>query len=203
MRTAKWRNFSKEEIATLVKESKSYAEIAQKLGYNIKCGSYVTTMKSMIEELELDINHFQMQAWNRNNFDYSRFQYGVAIKPANMIDAIIHLRGHRCENCGATSWLGNKIPLEVHHKDGDSLNNDLKNLTLLCPNCHALTNNYRGKNVNARSNVISDDMFVNALQQAQNIRQALRKLGLTPKGANYIRARELAVKHNIMHIINK
>ena len=36
--------------------------------------------------------------------------------------------------------------LELHHIDGNHSNNELSNLTLLCPNCHALTDNYRGKN---------------------------------------------------------
>lgn len=32
------------------------------------------------------------------------------------------------------------------HKDGNNINNNLSNLELLCPNCHALTDNYREKN---------------------------------------------------------
>ena len=53
---------------------------------------------------------------------------------------------HICENCGLTEWLGEPIPLEVHHKDGNRHNNVLENFQLLCPNCHALTDSYRGKN---------------------------------------------------------
>ena len=53
---------------------------------------------------------------------------------------------HRCENCGLTEWLGNPIPLELHHKDGNNHNNTLNNFELRCPNCHALTDSYRGKN---------------------------------------------------------
>jgi len=40
--------------------------------------------------------------------------------------------------------LGGLIPLELHHRDGDRTNNSLANIELLCPNCHALTDNYRG-----------------------------------------------------------
>ena len=43
-------------------------------------------------------------------------------------------------------WLGEPIPLELHHKDGDPFNNELDNLSILCPNCHAFTDNYRSKN---------------------------------------------------------
>ena len=54
---------------------------------------------------------------------------------------------HRCERCGLTEWLGQPIPLELHHIDGDKNNNTLENFQLLCPNCHAFTDSYRGKNV--------------------------------------------------------
>lgn len=30
--------------------------------------------------------------------------------------------------------------------DGDRFNNELINLQILCPNCHALTDNYSGRN---------------------------------------------------------
>lgn len=44
------------------------------------------------------------------------------------------------------TWLDMPIPLELHHKDGEVIgpNNLLQNIELLCPNCHALTDNYRG-----------------------------------------------------------
>ena len=53
---------------------------------------------------------------------------------------------YRCENCGLTTWLDKPIPLELHHKDGNRHNNTLENFVLLCPNCHAFTDSYRGKN---------------------------------------------------------
>lgn len=57
------------------------------------------------------------------------------------------VKPHQCECCKNTEWLGNPIPLELHHVDGNKKNNSLDNLQLLCPNCHAFTDNYRGKNV--------------------------------------------------------
>ena len=61
-----------------------------------------------------------------------------------------------CENCGLTEWLGEPIPLEVHHKDGNRHNNVLENFQLLCPNCHALTDSYRGKN-SAKDKIPTED----------------------------------------------
>lgn len=55
---------------------------------------------------------------------------------------LIQSRGYKCECCGNTEWLGNLIPLEIHHKDGNRLNDKEDNLEVLCPNCHALTPNH-------------------------------------------------------------
>ena len=49
-----------------------------------------------------------------------------------------------CQICGwneINSYTG-KSPLQVHHIDGNCLNNDINNLQLLCPNCHSLTNTF-------------------------------------------------------------
>lgn len=56
------------------------------------------------------------------------------------------LKPHRCECCGLEEWMGKPIPLELHHKDGNRHHNELENYELLCPNCHAFTDSYRGKN---------------------------------------------------------
>ena len=53
-----------------------------------------------------------------------------------------------CELCGwnKKNPVTNTVPLEIHHIDGNYLNNDINNLQVLCPNCHALTPNYRNLN---------------------------------------------------------
>lgn len=53
---------------------------------------------------------------------------------------------HKCQRCGLCEWEGVDIPLELDHIDGQHFNNELSNLRLLCPNCHALTDTYRAKN---------------------------------------------------------
>lgn len=105
-----------------------------------------------------------------------------------------------CENCGCDGhWQNGIISLELDHKDGDNTNNELSNLHYLCPNCHALTSTYRGKNKKKESSVtITENDFVEALQNTSNIRQALLKLNLAPAGANYSRAKELLDKYQII-----
>lgn len=202
-KVAQWRNFTRQEIEEFVRDSYSYAVLAEKLGYDSKAGSYARSMKAMINELGLDISHFTGQGWNTNNFDYGRFRKGIAIKTSQAVDALVFIRGHCCERCGEEQWLEQPIPLEVHHEDGDSLNNEMENLKLLCPNCHALTDNYRGRNINVGVKRVSDNDFAKALNDSPNIRQALRKLGLSAKGDNYRRAREIIFKYNITHLMQE
>ena len=59
--------------------------------------------------------------------------------------------GHQCERCGwhEVNPATGRIPLQVHHIDGDCTNNTEKNLQVLCPNCHSLTENYGSRNKNA------------------------------------------------------
>ncbi len=57
------------------------------------------------------------------------------------------LKIHKCENCGLVEWQGDKIPLELHHINGDRYDHSFENLQLLCPNCHAFTDTYRSKNI--------------------------------------------------------
>lgn len=54
----------------------------------------------------------------------------------------------KCSRCGwaEVNPYTNTIPLELEHIDGDAENNAEENLTLLCPNCHSLTQTYRGAN---------------------------------------------------------
>lgn len=50
-----------------------------------------------------------------------------------------------CEKCENKKWLGESIPLELHHINGNRFDNRISNLQLLCPNCHSLTDNYSGR----------------------------------------------------------
>jgi 5-methylcytosine-specific restriction endonuclease McrA len=60
----------------------------------------------------------------------------------------------QCEKCGLDEWQGQIIPLELHHFDGNKRNHKIRNLQMLCPNCHAQTDTYCGKNIKRPSGEI-------------------------------------------------
>lgn len=53
-----------------------------------------------------------------------------------------------CQLCGwnKVNLKSGKVPLQIHHIDGNCLNNKEENLQLLCPNCHSLTETYGSLN---------------------------------------------------------
>lgn len=55
------------------------------------------------------------------------------------------LKENRCEACGITEWMGQPLNMELHHLNGDRLDNRLENLQLLCGNCHTQTDNWGGR----------------------------------------------------------
>lgn len=55
---------------------------------------------------------------------------------------------NKCATCGwnQKNLVTDVVPLEINHIDGNSENNLEDNLELICPNCHALTSNFRNLN---------------------------------------------------------
>ena len=143
---AKWKQFSKEYIEEIVQNSKSFREVAQKLGYAKDSGGTQTSLKKMCEELNLNTSHFLGQGWNKENYDYSLFTIDSIKKNGiTTLNPLIKLRGRKCECCGLEEWYGKPINLEIHHINGVRSDNRLENLQLLCPNCHSYTENWRGR----------------------------------------------------------
>lgn len=54
---------------------------------------------------------------------------------------------YACAECGNTGeWRGAAMTLHIDHVSGDWLDNRRENLRYLCPNCHAITGTWCGRN---------------------------------------------------------
>ena len=136
-----YKKYTDEQLFEAVKSSKSIAGTLKTLGLKAAGGNYAH-LKSNLQKFNLDTSHWKGQGWSKGDQLKDWFQYSKisSIKPH-----LIKERGHQCEECGMKRWGEEKIPLEVHHIDGDRTNNKYENLKLLCCNCHALTDNWRNK----------------------------------------------------------
>ena len=143
---------SKERVEEICKQVHSVAEFCRMVGWQPRGANYQVFYK-YVKEYNLDTSHFTGQKTNlgnRNNVGISKedfFRKDKLIRSSDLIKKLISLgiKEYKCECCGITEWNGKEIRLQVHHKDGDHLNNELENLQLLCPNCHSQTDTYAGK----------------------------------------------------------
>lgn len=88
-----------------------------------------------------------------------------AIKKLRKYLLTVHPFCAECNN--GIEWNGKPIALEMDHIDGDSTNNSLINVRLLCPNCHSQTPTYRVKNKNNQKG--SDNRKRRYLRQVKNL----------------------------------
>jgi hypothetical protein len=143
-----------EEFALAVKTSVSIRDCLLKLNLVAAGGNYKCFHKR-VRELGLSISHFvDPKQWNsgkkfgpkRPLSDYLSNSHSISSNALRKRLISEGLKEAKCECCGITEWNGRSAPLELDHIDGNHHNNNLNNLQILCPNCHAQTETYRGKN---------------------------------------------------------
>lgn len=153
MRIRRWKE---RDLKVAAKKSTSIRQILKKLGLKEAGGNYAQITK-YLHFYEIDTAHFKGKAWNKG-------LRGIG-KPLLSLDRILikesyfqsyklkkrllkaGLKNELCEECGWSKRSPDgRIPLELDHINGNSHDNRLENLRILCPNCHSLKPTHRGRN---------------------------------------------------------
>lgn len=132
---------AKEELEAIVKKSTSWMQVMryfkEKYGYkNISANK--TVKKRCIKE-NISFDHFPGNKESIEEFlKKEEKQYDSAGLRKRLIrDGQLE---EKCYSCNIGNiWNENSLTLQLEHVDGNHYNNDLKNLILLCPNCHSQT----------------------------------------------------------------
>jgi len=115
----------------------------EKLHFCIVCGKKFNRHNRGYCSKECELTYKKQQ--NICRFQ-TRARKGLPIDGKIIRAYLLNTRPHVCEDCGLETWNNEEIPLDSHHKDGNSKNNSDENLGLICPNCHAQTDTYKSKN---------------------------------------------------------
>lgn len=153
MKTKTW---TKEQLKKAAKKSRSIRQVLS--GLNLKeAGGNYTQIKKYLQLYKIDTKHFKGKGWNKGlkgflrprisldeilttNSDFQSYKLKKRLFAAK-------LKLPQCEECGwAEKSNDGRIPLELDHINGDSRDNRLNNLRILCPNCHSLKPTHRGRN---------------------------------------------------------
>jgi hypothetical protein len=144
---------SPEALQAAVAGSQSKADVLRALGFEPRPSLYPLLNQRLREDL-VDTSHIKGRAWSRGQ-SRPRLPLEEVLRRGSKIGTTdLRLRllregvlEHRCACCGLTEWQARPIPLELDQINGDRADNRLENIRLLCPNCHAQTDTYRGRNV--------------------------------------------------------
>ena len=122
--------------------------------YCLNCGkelkySSSSNMKFCNQKCMNDYKHKQyIESWKEGKEEGRVGMYGIS---DHIRRYFFEKYNSSCQICGWNKINPHtgKVPLQLHHIDGDCLNNKEENLQLLCPNCHSLTENFGNSNKNS------------------------------------------------------
>ncbi|MGW0734135.1 HNH endonuclease signature motif containing protein [Streptomyces sp. NPDC002851] len=155
-------------LQAAVSASTSVSEVLRRLGLDA-VGGHHTHISRKIKAYGIDTSHFTpvVRTENQRHNQRRRTAEEILVEetsphawrtPSSRLKRAMRELGNeeRCALCGiGPVWLGEPLPLEVDHIDGNWRNNRIENLRLLCPNCHATTDTYRGRRKQRRTQGIS------------------------------------------------
>lgn len=172
---SKFQNF----FTQLVKESHSIAEVCREMDYASQGGSY-SRVHQLIKKYQLDTSHFSNEPWNKGKMvnlpKYTLNEILIKDSPIHNSNSLKKrlfsegLKEDKCEICGNTESA------ELHHINGDHCDNRLENLQILCPNCHAKTDTYRGKNKSTKKKPLSPEHYILTPEQVLQHKQEQKHL---------------------------
>jgi len=147
-------------LEKIILNSDSFREVISKLGLHPDGGGTNTKIRNRINDENISTLHFT-GIKNRNidgiknhakNIKRNIKEYLIVSNkqlPTHIKKRIINegLLENKCCECGQLpSHNGKKLVLQIDHINGNSCDNSLQNLRVLCPNCHSQTHTFSGRN---------------------------------------------------------
>jgi Zn finger protein HypA/HybF involved in hydrogenase expression len=139
-----------EYLRQIIHSSKNKKEILEHFGISARGRNY-DTLKKIAEEHNIQLSHLsETNTISNHRQEIVDFDEYVKITKSNSSIKKFIIRNniieYQCSCCGiGNEYNGKKLILQLEHIDGNHKNNNLSNLTFLCPNCHSQTSTFAGR----------------------------------------------------------
>jgi hypothetical protein len=151
------RSWSDESLRLAAQTNNTMAGVLRALQLSTSPGNY-KSVGLVVKRLGLDTTHFKGQAHGTSprvtKIPLSELLVEGSQYGSNPLRKRLVKEGvlpNVCDECGnGPEWNGRTLVLQLDHKNGDSTDNRLENLRILCPNCHSQTSNFTGKSKTGR-----------------------------------------------------
>lgn len=158
-RSKLWK-LTRKELNFLVKNSTTFAEILRKIGISV-CGGNRANLYYRIKTEKINDKHINHKVgWSKGKqrpkkkYDYSKIFIVSSSITRNFVKNVLlkdNLVKKECAICYLKPvWQNKKLTLVLDHVNGDKNDHRLKNLRLLCPNCHSQTDTFAWKNAHRK-----------------------------------------------------
>lgn len=142
------RRLDIDELKIVVEQENTFKHVLER--FNIiptRSKVIYDALRTVFDENDIDYSHFGYRKLkNLSEQLIKNSTYNVQTLKKRLIKENLII--NECSICGNKSiWNDKPLVLQLHHKNGDSKDNRLENLELLCPNCHSQTNTFSGKNI--------------------------------------------------------
>lgn len=145
--------YTKELLIEAINNSESWRNVCRLLEIKLSTGNQ-SFIKKKAEKLDIDFSHFKGKSYAKGKISTKRknaldYCYNGSTNKSHFLKLRLiadNIKKAECEICGIKEWNNEPVVLELDHKDSNHINNELSNLQIICPNCHAqVTRNRRKK----------------------------------------------------------
>lgn len=150
------RSWTEKQLKKAARYSRSIRQIIRRLNLKPAGGNYDQVQK-YLKIYKIDVKHLKGRGWKKGltGLDSPRIPLNQILVKDSEFQSYklkkrlfaVGLKKQYCEICGwAKKSADGRLPLEIDHINGNSKDNRIENLRILCPNCHSLQPTHRGRN---------------------------------------------------------